>query len=154
MFYDCTALKHISIPASVTDIERSAFDGCTALETISLTNNLHLVVYGAFDECKSLTAVYYRGRREEWEQIQIDGKTASNYPLTSAALYCYTKGDVNIDYKIDMTDLVLLCQYLIEAVKLDAPAIYNADCNEDTLVDADDVLYLLRQLMQQSERRN
>lgn len=46
-FYNCTSLKTVTIPVSVTCIDDDAFDGCT-----------------------SLTDIYFTGTEEEWNAIR------------------------------------------------------------------------------------
>ena len=53
-FQNCTTLKSIYIPDTVTRIEAYAFDGCTNLETVRFSQNLSWISEGAFRNCISL----------------------------------------------------------------------------------------------------
>ena len=54
MFSDCTALSEVSIPDSVTRIEKESFWGCTSLKTIVVPQNA-VVADDAFDKGVAIT---------------------------------------------------------------------------------------------------
>ncbi|MCD7812253.1 MAG: leucine-rich repeat domain-containing protein [Ruminococcus sp.] len=56
-FFNCTSLKQISLPSSITEIGHHAFYSCTALESIVLPDDLQEIGMGAFSGCKNLSAV-------------------------------------------------------------------------------------------------
>lgn len=56
-FHSCTALKSVSIPASVTVIEDSAFQNCGALTGVTLPEKLTAIGNAAFYKCSALTGV-------------------------------------------------------------------------------------------------
>lgn len=66
-FADCTALKEIIIPSSVTKIDIAAFKGCTSLKTVIFENNSLLksiegkyndkAYLGVFSDCTALTSI-------------------------------------------------------------------------------------------------
>ncbi|MDR1905952.1 MAG: leucine-rich repeat protein [Clostridiales bacterium] len=57
-FQDCRQLESITIPSSVTSIEKSAFSGCDALVTVNiLGNNLLSILSNAFHNDKSLASI-------------------------------------------------------------------------------------------------
>lgn len=57
LFASCEDITSVTIPATVTDIEREAFRGCTRLESIALPDGLLSIADGAFERCTSLTNV-------------------------------------------------------------------------------------------------
>ena len=59
VFKDCTALNEITIPASITQIGASAFEGCTNLSKILFAENskLETVDFSAFEDCEKLTEI-------------------------------------------------------------------------------------------------
>lgn len=56
-FEDCTDLKIVEVPDSVTEIEESAFAGCEDLEKIELPNTVHKIGSYAFEGCSSLKSI-------------------------------------------------------------------------------------------------
>lgn len=54
-FYQCTNLRHIVLPESLTSIGASAFSQCESLESIGRTDNVTSVGNGAFEGCNSLS---------------------------------------------------------------------------------------------------
>lgn len=56
-FCDCSALTSIAIPETVTDIGDTAFSGCTELKSINLPNALKEIKFYTFYNCKSLTSI-------------------------------------------------------------------------------------------------
>lgn len=57
LFASCEDITSVTIPATVTGIEREAFRGCTRLESIALPDGLLSIADGAFERCTSLTNV-------------------------------------------------------------------------------------------------
>ena len=57
-FSDCTSLTSVTIPDSVTSIERSAFSWCTSLTSITIPDSVTTIGESAFLLCTSLTDVY------------------------------------------------------------------------------------------------
>lgn len=55
-FTDCTSLKSIVIPDSVTKLE-SAFSGCTSLESVTLSKRLSSIEGATFQNCSSLKTI-------------------------------------------------------------------------------------------------
>lgn len=59
-FENCTNLRVIDIPSSVTTIGKKAFKGCTNLQTVGLSKQASALTIGddAFANCSSLTQMY------------------------------------------------------------------------------------------------
>ncbi len=53
-FAGLTNLRHITLPDTITMIDKRAFEGCTSLQTITLPDGLQSVGGGAFRNCDSL----------------------------------------------------------------------------------------------------
>ena len=93
-FYNCTALKSVTIPESVTVIGDNAFfycDGltsvtigsgvtsiggiafacCNSLTSIIIPESVTSIGDRAFAECYTLEAVYYRGTATQWQAVTI-----------------------------------------------------------------------------------
>jgi hypothetical protein len=56
-FYDCSSLKSITIPESVTSIGERAFRGCSSLTSITIPESVTSIGEGAFHDCSSLTNI-------------------------------------------------------------------------------------------------
>ena len=56
-FKGCTGLTSITIPDSVTNIEREAFEGCTGLTSITIPDSVTNIEGEAFKGCTSLTSI-------------------------------------------------------------------------------------------------
>lgn len=56
-FYGCYALKSISIPNEITEIESKAFYFCIGLESITIPSGVSTINSNAFSYCDSLTSV-------------------------------------------------------------------------------------------------
>ena len=56
-FYNCTGLCLITIPATVTSIGVSAFEGCESLEEVSLPESVTAIDAWAFYNCGSLASI-------------------------------------------------------------------------------------------------
>ena len=58
-FSDCSSLKSITIPNSVTSIGNQAFYWCNSLTSVTIPNSVTEIGDGAFDCCESLTSPVY-----------------------------------------------------------------------------------------------
>lgn len=56
-FKDCTSLKGIVIPQTLTQIYDSTFSGCTALENVTIPSSITKIGSYAFTNCKSLKKI-------------------------------------------------------------------------------------------------
>ena len=114
-FQGCSNLTSIEIPDSVTSIGEYAFSGCSGLTSVTIGNSVTSIGFDAFDICTSLIRVYYKGTKEQWDEISIN--SWGNYNLTSVTRYYYsetepTDGD-NLYWHYDddgITPVLWLCQ--------------------------------------------
>ncbi|MBO5844078.1 MAG: leucine-rich repeat domain-containing protein, partial [Bacteroidales bacterium] len=56
-FSGCSSLTSITIPNSVTSIERGAFSGCRSLTSVTIPNSVTSIRTSAFYNCSSLTSI-------------------------------------------------------------------------------------------------
>ncbi len=59
-FYNCTSLKKVTLPSTVTAIGSYAFYDCSGLETVLLPANLTTIETNAFAFCEKLTSIDLR----------------------------------------------------------------------------------------------
>lgn len=81
-FYYCTGLKYIAIPNSVIDVGEGAFYGCTGLEGVSLSNSMTYICDCMFTDCTSLRKVTIPNLVEYIGYQAFDGCTS----LTSVTI--------------------------------------------------------------------
>ena len=91
-FWNCTGLTSINIPDSVTSISNRVFYGCTGLTSITIPNSVTSIGDNAFYYCTSLEKIYYRGSKEEWNRIALQG---SCIPSDAEIIYNATDCDIN-----------------------------------------------------------
>ena len=60
-FIDCSTLRTIILPSSITEIGTSSFDSCTNLVSVNIPSNVTRIDYLAFYSCKSLTNIKIPG---------------------------------------------------------------------------------------------
>lgn len=84
-FEFCKALTKIVIPKGVTEIGESAFEYCYALRDLTVPKTVTTVGKDAFADCTALGYVYYGGTCARWDEITIED---GNKYLTSALISC------------------------------------------------------------------
>ena len=84
-----TSLTTCDIHTGAKIILIFAFDNCTSLKSVTIPNSVTTICNAAFYYCNSLSTVYYGGTAEEWADISID--STGNDKLTSATVYYYTE---------------------------------------------------------------
>lgn len=80
-FANCKELKTIVLPDAIELIDEYAFFNCSNLQQIVIGNHIRRIGDSAFDDCSSLKEIIYRGSREDWNKISVDGY---NVPLHDA----------------------------------------------------------------------
>ena len=71
-FYNCTKLTRITIPDSVTSIDSCAFYNCSKLISFTIPKSVTKIWYNAFYGCTNLKDVYYRGSKNDKNNLIID----------------------------------------------------------------------------------
>lgn len=87
-FLNCTGLKTVELPKSLTGIGYDAFRGCTALESIDIPRNLSELDNGAFTDCTGLKAVNVDSANSNF--VSVDG-VVYDKNITSLLIYPKSK---------------------------------------------------------------
>ena len=88
--------KKTKIPAGVTSIGDSVFEGCSGLTSIEIPAGVTEIGYAAFSGCSGLKDVYYTGTQEQWDNIWGSGSDASD-------VFYYYDEDLGEDISIPFT---------------------------------------------------
>ncbi len=97
-FVFCESLKNIVIPDGVTKLSAGLFYECSSLESITIPASVTEISRCAFGLCTSLKTVNYKGKKSDWEAINIDTGSSqdednANIALSRATIIC-TDGDI------------------------------------------------------------
>ena len=82
-FRECSSLRSITIPNSVTSIAEEAFRGCSSLTSITIPNSVTSIAEEAFTSCNNLTRVnvcnkyHYEFFRDKFPDVSFCGANAS-----------------------------------------------------------------------------
>jgi hypothetical protein len=72
-FRNCTRLRSIAIPDSVTTVYYEAFEGCTNLTSVVVGTNLNLLRDRAFADCVNLKSILFKGDKPSPGDPDPDG---------------------------------------------------------------------------------
>ena len=85
-------IEEMVIPDGVASIDDLAFANCSQMKTIYLPISLTEIASYAFEECRGLETVYYEGSESDWKQITI-GEAHNEYLLNANIYYNYMGKD-------------------------------------------------------------
>lgn len=94
VFQNCSALKSIKIPSSVTTIELQAFSGCSSLTNVTLTEGLESIGASAFAKCSNLKSIAIPSSVKEIGTSVFRQCDALNAVYVDLKSWC----TINIDY--------------------------------------------------------
>ncbi len=111
-FESCTNLTDVTIPGSVTSIGNSAFKGCAGLNTISIGRRVVEIGGYAFYLCDNLTDVDYDGTEDEWNKLSKklgnvfrSDKVTVHFNSSGSTSTDDNKGDSNLPGNIKLGDV-------------------------------------------------
>ncbi len=98
IFDSCESLKNIVIPDGVTKLSAALFFECSSLESITIPASVTEISRCAFGSCTSLKTINYKGKKSDWEAINIDTGSSqdednANIALSRATIIC-TDGNI------------------------------------------------------------
>jgi hypothetical protein len=72
-FQDCSSMKRITLPESLTEIGDNAFSGCSSLTSITIPDGVTRIGKDAFSGCSSLTSITLPESLTEFGNYAFDG---------------------------------------------------------------------------------
>ena len=87
VFANCSSLKLVYLPLHMPTIPQLTFTNCSSLEAVLLPESLTTVESNAFQNCNSLVEVYFPGTEDQLSQISV---ASGNDPLLYADVYLVT----------------------------------------------------------------
>ncbi|MDE6087453.1 MAG: leucine-rich repeat protein [Oscillospiraceae bacterium] len=138
-FLHSYALKKIYLPSTLRTIEENAFGSCE--------NYLN-----QFD-------IFYYGTRDDWQNVMISEQdnaqleSGGNESILKANMHYMPAsdkiiaGDVDLDEKTTILDVVILQKYLLNQYRLTEQEFARADVNQDSVVNIYDLCILKKNLV-------
>ncbi len=78
-FNFCTSLTSVTIPDSVTSIGHDAFHNCTSLTSVTIPDSVTCIGHEAFRICTALKSVFFYGPPPQYGERVFDGTPATIY---------------------------------------------------------------------------
>lgn len=89
--FSSTSVTELVIPDSVKRIGSYAFFDCDGLESVTIGSGVELIEDGAFAYCDNLKSVCFRGSREQWKNVKIEGYNPA-FADVEIVFYCEAYG--------------------------------------------------------------
>ena len=162
VFASCTSLIDVVLPTSITRIPPKTFSGCTKLTRVQLPEGLKSIYYDAFYGCVAMGTVkipksvnkityhamgfYDNGKINGFKILCYKNSEAEKYAKESDLPYQIitesvkiSKGDVNGDSSINVTDIALIATHIKGIKALSSNSQKNADANGDGQINVSDI---------------
>ena len=141
-FYGCTSLEKIDIPENTSQIDANAFMSSSSLKEVIIRCDKCIIDNTAFKECNpSLVIKAHKGSTAE-EYAEKNGfafEVLDENPGETSITESHNPGDVDLNGKIDVTDITVLALALVDHEELSENSFRNADVNGDGNVKLDDL---------------
>ena len=161
-FIDCVSLTTVKFPKKLVSIGGDAFRGCTKLTRVQLPEGLKSIYYDAFYGCVAMGTVkipksvnkityhamgfYDNGKINGFKILCYKNSEAEKYAKESDLPYQIiaesvkiSKGDVNGDSSINVTDIALIATHIKGIKALSSNSQKNADANGDGQINVSDI---------------
>lgn len=150
---------NITIPANVSKIYGGVFLNCKGIESYTILNpDISMISWVR----NSMGTVSTEDKDNPYVEIPTvfygyRGSTTEDYAnkysaFTFIAIDKFEKGDVNLDGKVNISDLVLLQNYLVKNAALTDEQRSCADVSEDKNVNVFDAVLLRRKLIESNKK--
>ncbi len=109
-FNNCSKLTLVILKDKVTTLGYGAFYGCSGLKEIVIGDSVKTIGEAAFWNCDNIKSVYYKGTKDEWENITIGeyNEDLTDY-LVNRYYYIENEEDVN-------SSIYYLCWHYVDGV--------------------------------------
>ena len=109
-FNNCSKLTLVILEDKVTTLGYGAFYGCSGLKEIVIGDSVKTIGEAAFWNCDNIRSVYYKGTKDEWENITIGeyNEDLTDY-LVNRYYYIENEEDVN-------SSIYYLCWHYVDGV--------------------------------------
>ena len=161
-FQSCLNLNQIEIPQNINSIEPEAFESCSSLKKVILHEGLECIGDRAFNKCEKLKSIkipksvnkityhamgfYDNGKINGFKILCYKNSEAEKYAKESDLPYQIitesvkvSKGDVNGDSSINVTDIALIATHIKGIKALSSNSQKNADANGDGQINVSDI---------------
>lgn len=92
------------------------------------------------------TAGGSKGSGANVQQWEVNGESCQKW-IVEASEPVYEKGDININKKVDVSDIVIMNKYLVKLEKFSEQQFFLADINDDGKVNVFDYILIRRKVM-------
>ena len=92
------------------------------------------------------TAGGSKGSGANVQQWEVNGESCQKW-IVEASEPVYEKGDININKKVDVSDIVIMSKYLVKLEKFSEQQFFLADINDDGKVNVFDYILIRRKVM-------
>jgi hypothetical protein len=114
-FYKNTAIKNITLPNGLIDINESAFEGCTGLKSITIPDDTQKIYNKAFTSCSNLKEIHI-GSFENWNKITFDYSSANPISVVKS-LYIGGELLTNLVIPNTITNIAKFTLYMCQSLK-------------------------------------
>ena len=97
-FSYCSSLTSITIPSSVTSLDSFCFSGCSGLISITIPSSVTSLGWHCFEDCQNLETVYFKGKYCKSNYADLKIPTTSIIKVPTEYLQGY-KDSFGSDYK-------------------------------------------------------
>lgn len=87
-----------------------------------------------------------KGSGANVQQWEVNGESCQKW-IVEASEPVYEKGDININKKVDVSDIVIMNKYLVKLEKFSEQQFFLADINDDGKVNVFDYILIRRKIM-------